>query len=136
MTAAILAGIVALAQLRAAIAAENATFVRAYRHGNAAAMASSYEDAGRFVAKNADVRGRAAIQAYFQRRVRVSRLVDGACRTTELSLYGNLAVESGFCRYTVQIKGHKESAGGHYLTIWSRVPVQPRWRIKINVALP
>jgi uncharacterized protein (TIGR02246 family) len=115
----------AMSDARRQIDAANARFVAAFNAGDVATFAKVYAtDAAVMPTNSAAIRGRSAIQDYWQggwgmgiRNVKLT--------TDELNVTGDMATEVG--RYEFDVKPASGAAGadhGKYIVIWKRSPTE------------
>jgi len=127
----------ATAQVRRAIETGNATWERAFRSLDAAAIASTFDEEGVNVgADGTCMRGRAAIEAamrsYFER--------SGPATATQVdigdvALDGDLAYEWGHSDFQFAGKpGGPRQRAGRYLAVWKRQP-DGGWKLLRNLGL-
>jgi len=110
-------------------------FTAAYNRGDAAAVAELYtEDGAVLPANHVTVRGRPAIQEFWQGRVAPgARAV--VFESLEIEAHGNTATEVG--RYTISGPGGALLGRGKYIVIWKRRG--GRWQLHrdmMNSSLP
>ncbi len=128
----------ATAEVRRAIEVGNATWEKAFRSLDAAAIASTFDDEGVNVGTDGIcMKGRAAteaaMRAYFER--------SGPATTTKVEigdvvLDGDLAYEWGRSEFHFAPKpGGPRERAGRYLAIWKRQP-DGGWKLLRNLGLP
>ena len=102
--------------IRTQIAAANAQFTKAFKGGDAAAMASLYTEAAQLLPAHSDfVRGPAAIRAFWQSVLDLG-LKDASLETVEAEAHGDTAVEVG--RYRLIAAGGAVADHGKYVVVW------------------
>ncbi len=107
------------ADVRAAIEAGIKKFVDGTAKHDAALIASAYtEDAEAFPANSDKVKGRPALQKFWQ-SVLDSGIAAFELNTTEVEADGNLAYEVG--TYAMKTKDGKVADRGKYCVVWKRV---------------
>lgn len=124
-------------EVRAAVAEANAEFGRALVAGDARAMAATFTEDGEIVpaSQAGFVSGRAAIEAYYARRLGTRRYLEVVLTTVRLERSGDLAWETGTSRVTLQ-QGETApvTVTGRYLAVWRRES-DGRWRIRADLPI-
>ena len=115
--------------VRSAIEAANSQFVAAFAKGDVAKIASMYTaDAQAFPPNSDVVRGRAAIQKFWQGVVDAG-IKSATLTTLEVEARGDWAHEVG--TYTMSVEGGKQADHGKYLVIWKRE--QGQWQLHRDI---
>jgi uncharacterized protein (TIGR02246 family) len=126
------------ARLEETIKTVNAAWKEQMRTGNAAGMASAYEDDGAFVGVDGSCTlGRAEIEKRMRARFEESGLaVDTYVHSRSLVIENELGFEWGDASMTFAGKnGSPFTNRGGFFTIWRRQP-DGSWKIYRNVVLP
>ncbi|HYR47069.1 MAG TPA: SgcJ/EcaC family oxidoreductase [Thermoanaerobaculia bacterium] len=127
-----------LREVRRAIEAGNATWERAFRSLDAAAVASTFDEEGvNTGADGACMKGRAAVEevmrSYFERSGPATRT---RVEIGDIVLDGDLAYEWGHSEFHFAPKpGGPTERAGRYLAIWKRQR-DGGWKILRNLGLP
>lgn len=101
------------------IAHDNAAYVDAFIHQDAAAIGAMYAPDGVYVgAGGRTVKGREAIESTMRAAFAKQRLISGTCLTDRVDLTAGEAWETGHCDYLVSKNGKTSKSGGRYLTLW------------------
>ena len=118
------------ATVRTAIEAANARFLDAFKRGDKAGLVANYtEDAILMMANEEAWRGRGGIEKGFAGLLSQVSFKDGATKTEDVMLAGDLAAETGTFWWTLQPKAGAEIKDkGKYLTVWKRQP-DGSWKI-------
>jgi uncharacterized protein (TIGR02246 family) len=124
------------ADLTDAIKTTNDAFLAAVERGDAAGMADVYTDDGAVLPTNAGIiRGKPAIQAFWQAALEGLGMRGATLATVELELQGDTAVEVG--EYTIKGEGGSTVDEGKYVVIWRRQGDQWKWHRDIfNTSRP
>ncbi len=105
------------------IAAANAKFMDAFNRGDAAAVAALYTEDGAILPPNAEImRGRAAIQAFWQAVMNMG-VKSAALTSVEVEDHGGTAIEVG--QYALSGDAGQLLDAGKYVVIWKHV--QREW---------
>ena len=125
------------AQVRAAIDARNAEYIRAYAQADARALAAVYDDRGARLSRNGQMaRGRDAIAEDVGRFVNRVGPVAVTIETADLWVVDDLAYETGEWSYTYAESGEAQrTIGGRYVTVWRR-QADGGWRMWTDMGVP
>lgn len=121
--------------LRTIIAQSEGEYAKALMRGDAAALASFFAVDGQFVlaSQKGVVQGRAAIQAFNEKRLQTNRYLDVVITTTNVGTSGDLAYETGTNRITRQpADSAPVTTTGRYLTVWHRES-DGKWLIQVDM---
>ena len=115
---------------RAAIEATNAKFFDAFKRGDKAALLANYADDAIVMMPNEEAwRGRDGMDKGFSAFLGQMAMKDGATKTEDVMVAGDMAIETGTFAWTLQIKaGGEVQDKGKYLTVWKRQP-DGSWKI-------
>lgn len=114
------------ADLTSAISATNDAFLAAVERGDAAGMADVYTDDGAVLPTNAGIiRGKPAIQDFWQSALDGMGMRGATLATVELELHGDAAIEVG--QYTIKGDGGAVLDEGKFIVIWRRQGDQWKW---------
>jgi len=103
----------------ALIAAVNQQFMEAISRSDAAGAAALYAEHGQLMPPNSELlEGHEAIRGYFESAIE-SGLGSVQLETSELDIYGSMAVEVG--RYQLHEKNDNQIDVGKYIVIWQFV---------------
>jgi len=118
------------ATVRAAIEATNARFLEAFKRGDKTGLMASYADDAILMMPNEEAwRGREGLDKGFAGFLSQMSFKDGATKTEDVMVAGDLAVETGSFAWTLQPKsGAEVKDKGKYLTVWKRQP-DGEWKI-------
>lgn len=117
---------------RAAIAAASRAFSAAYVANDSTALGRVYTDSAVLLPPGREIRGRAAVQRYFQWAPRYRQLAH-AMTSAELRIRGDVAVDIGTWTSTAK-RGDAEptTASERYLVVWVR-EADGQWRIDYDM---
>lgn len=102
--------------IRTQIGSANTEFMKAFKRGDATAMASLYTSEAQLLPANSDfVRGTAAIRAFWQGVIDLG-LKDASLETIEAEAHGDTAIEVG--RYRLLAAGGAVADSGKYVVVW------------------
>lgn len=118
------------ATVRVAIEATNARFFEAFKRGDKTGLMASYADDAILMMPNEEAwRGREGLDKGFAGFLNQMSLKDGATKTEDVMVAGDLAVETVTFTWTLQPKsGAEVKDKGKYLTVWKRQP-DGSWKI-------
>ena len=117
--------------VRQAIDAANAKFVEAMKRGDTIAIAENYtEDAIVMPQGTESWRGREAIRKGFGGMLTQSTVKEFSMKTDDVTVAGDIAVESGTYEETAQAKsgGQETKDKGKYMVVWKR-QADGSWKI-------
>ena len=101
---------------RTQIGSANSEFMKAFKRGDASAMANLYTAEAQLLPANSDfVRGPAAIRAFWQGVIDLG-LKDASLETIEVEAHGDTAIEVG--RYRLMAAAGAVADHGKYLVVW------------------
>ena len=110
----------------------NRAFEAAFNSGDMAALAAAYaEDATVMPPDSEPVRGRQAIQQFWQ-GARDSGIQTIALHTVQVDAEGDMAAEIGTADLTVQAGGQASTVGVKYVVVWKRRGSGP-WELAIDI---
>lgn len=118
--------------VRQAIEQVNASFVEAFKAGDAATIASLYTETARMLPPDAtEVAGREAIQNLWQSWID-DGLKDLTLEAVDVEASGDLAYEVGL--FSLQAPAENDAmvtAGGNYVVVWKR-GAEGQWRLHVD----
>ena len=119
-----------MASVRQAIELSRQDYINAMKRSDAAGLAQHFaEDAILLPQGSGSVRGRAAIEQWFQRWLPSTQVLEFDVVAEELRLTGNVAYEVGRHRMIYQMQGsHLVNEEGKFLMVYEK-DRQGRWRI-------
>jgi ketosteroid isomerase-like protein len=104
----------------------NDAFLAALARGDAAAMADAYTENGAVLPTNSEIiRGKQAIQAFWQGALDGLGLKSAGLETVELVPHGDMAYEVG--EYILRGAGGSVFDQGKYIVIWKQEAGQWKW---------
>lgn len=118
------------ASVRAAIEAANGRFLDAFKRGDKAGLMANYTDDAILMMQNEEAwRGREGLDKGFSAFLSQMSFKEGAAKTEDVMVAGDLAVETGTFAWTFQARSGAEIKDkGKYLTIWKR-QTDGSWKI-------
>ncbi len=122
------------AGVRSAIEETNARFLEAFKRGDKAAMMAHYTDDAVVLMPNQPAsRGRTAINQAYTEFLSQMAFKDGAVKTEDVMMSGDMAVETGSYTWTLTVKsGGELSDKGKYVTVWKR-QTDGSWKIARDI---
>lgn len=116
--------------VRAAIETANGRFLDAFKRGDKAGLMANYTDDAIVMMQNEEAwRGREGLDKGFSAFLSQMSFKDGAAKTEDVMVAGDLAVETGAFAWTLQLKSGAEIKDkGKYVTIWKR-QADGSWKI-------
>jgi len=123
--------------LRASIEQNEAQLAQALKRGDAVAIAGFFLEDGVVIPgwQKGNIEGRAAIQAYYEKRFATARFLDAVITTSKVGTSGDLAYEMGTNRLTRQTgDAAPTTTTGRYLTVWRRGS-DGQWRIQVDMVI-
>lgn len=125
------------AKVRKAIDEANAKSLQTWKNGDAAGYGALFaEDAVVMTLNHANVKGRQHIQDLRAQTLKTVKLLDGAIKTEEFDVSGDLAYEVGSFSYKLQPVGRPaQSLSGRYLVVWKHQK-DGSWKIQAHAGLP
>ena len=122
------------AAVTAAIDAANKTFLANLQKGDAAAASMNYQDDAVVMMPNTPAwKGRAAIADGLKAMLADASITGGAATTTDVTVAGDYAIETGTFEWTVTPKkGKAMTDKGKYLTTWHK-QADGSWKITRDI---
>ena len=124
------------AEVRKAIEAGNAQYIKAFASADAGGVAAVYdEDGARLNPKGKVIRGRKAIKENLDKFIKDVGPVTVTLETSDLWLIDDTAFETGKWSYTFTPPGRQQKTiGGRYVTQWRRQK-DGAWKILLDLGL-